>query len=154
MPRFGGNDFSGFSVPLVFEGRYLLMEPGDPPKISVFLERDGEPVFEVLKNEPVENDETDVSATPPGIVTVSKKDGGSFLYKVRPDSKSSVVFGTLRGEETTARISDRQIQVGGISVGNNLFDGGIAGVIVRADGSVSIDALIPAIVLRWLSSSN
>lgn len=31
MARFGGNEFTGFSVPLVFEGRYFVMEPGNPP---------------------------------------------------------------------------------------------------------------------------
>lgn len=49
MARFGGNEFTGFSVPLVFEGRYFIMEPGDPPKLTVVYEKDGEPIFEVLK---------------------------------------------------------------------------------------------------------
>ena len=79
MARFGGNEFTGFSVPLVFEGRYFVMEPGNPPSISVFLERNSQPAFEVLKNQPVENDVTDVSMTPPGIVTVSEKKGQNAL---------------------------------------------------------------------------
>ena len=152
MARFGGNDFSDLSVPLVFEGRYFVMEPGDPPKISVFLERDGEPVFEVLKNEPVGNDETEVTVTPPGIVTVSQRGSGKFLYKVRPGQESSAVFGALRGEEIIARITDRKIQVGEITVENNRFIGGKAGVIVRADGTVGIGCAIPQIVKQWLSS--
>jgi hypothetical protein len=55
MARFGGNEFTDFSVPLVFAGRYFILEPATPrPLITVFLERDGKPVFEVLKNEPQE----------------------------------------------------------------------------------------------------
>ena len=153
MARFGGNEFTGFSVPLVFEGRYFVMEPGNPPSISVFLERNGHPVFEVLKNQPVANDITEVSMTPPGIITVSQKGGGPFLYKIRPDSETSVAFGTLQGQEVTARISDRMIQVGGIRVENNRFVGAMAGVVVRTDGGAGIGAQIPQIVRGWLTSA-
>jgi hypothetical protein len=55
MAQFGGNEFTTFSVPLVFEGRYFVLEPGNPPLLTVFSEKDGKPVFEVLKNQPVEN---------------------------------------------------------------------------------------------------
>ena len=151
MARFGGNEFNGFSVPLVFEGRYFVIEPGNPPKITVFSERNGSPVFEVLKNEPVVNDVTDVTKTAAGIITVSQK-GGSFLFKIRPDSESSIAFGTLKGEEITARITDRRIQVGGNSLENNSFGGNMAGVVVRRDGGVDIGASIPQLVLQWLSS--
>ena len=55
MARFGGNDFIGFSVPLVFDQGYFIMEPSNSPLITVVMEVDGEPVFEVLKNNPIEN---------------------------------------------------------------------------------------------------
>lgn len=151
MARFGGNEFTAFSVPLVFEGRYFVMEPGNPPKITVFSERNGSPVFEILKNEPVVNDVTDVTKTAAGIITVSQK-GGPFLYKVRPDSKSSIAFGTLKGEQITARITDRRIQVGGITLENNSFVGNMAGVVVQRNGGVGVGAPIPQLVLQWLSS--
>jgi hypothetical protein len=151
MVRFGGNVFTGFSVPLVFEGRYFVMEPGNPPNITVFSERNGLPIFEVLKNEPIPNDVTDVTKTAAGIITVSQK-GGPFLYKVRPDSESSIAFGTLRGEEVTARITDTRIQVGGITLENNCFNGNMAGVVVRPDGGADIGAPIPQLVLQWLTS--
>lgn len=152
MARFGGNEFTGFSVPLVFEGRYFVMEPGNPPAISVFLEIDGAAVFEVIKNQPVSNIITDVSVTPPGIITVSEKEGGRFLYKIRPDSETSVAFGTLQGKEIDARITDRMIQVGGMRLENNQFVGTMAGVVVSADGGVGIGAQIPLIVQQWLTS--
>ena len=62
MVRFEGNIFSDFSVPLVFEGRYFIIEPGTPnPLVTVVVEHDREPVFEVLKNEPQQNPLTEVS---------------------------------------------------------------------------------------------
>src|SRR4051794_25229971 len=80
MVTFGGNHFEGdFSVPLAFEGRYFIVEPGDPPLVTVVREVNGAPAFEVLKNEPA-GEQT--SKTPVGIVTVGDAHGG-FLYKVR-----------------------------------------------------------------------
>ena len=143
MAKFGGNEFIGFSVPLVFEGRYFIMEPGNPPLMTVVIEIDGNPVFEVLKNEPFDNPLSEVSKTPPGVVTVAEKTSGKFLYKVRPDSETSVAFGKLEGGEISVRISDRRIQVGGITLENNSFVGNMAGVIVRPDGGVGIGAPIP-----------
>lgn len=152
MAKFGGNEFIGFSVPLVFEGRYFIMEPGNPPNITVVREVKGTPVFEVLKNEPSSNPSTDVSKTPPGIITVSDKESGGFLYKIRPGSDTSVAFGKLDGGEISVTISDKKIQVKGVSLENNIFTENMAGVIVRPDGSIKIGAPIPTQVLSWLSS--
>ncbi|HEX9582756.1 MAG TPA: hypothetical protein VF970_16760, partial [Gemmatimonadales bacterium] len=81
MARFGGNEFTSFFVPLVFQDRYFILEPANPTLITVVQNRQGQPVFEVLKNEPVSNDITEVTRTPPGIVTVSDRASGRFLYK-------------------------------------------------------------------------
>ncbi len=150
MAKFGGNEFIGFSVPLAFEGRYFIMEPGNPPKITVVREIEGKPVFEVLKNEPSSTLYTDVSKTLPGIITITDKESG-FLYKIRPDSKTSVAFGTLGGGEISAKISDREIEVGGLALENNTFINR-AGVTVCRDGSVKIGGSILTQVLSWLSS--
>ena len=152
MARFGGNEFTDFSVPLVFESRYFVLEPGDPPRITVLLERDHQPVFEVLKNQPNENAVSDVTANQTGFVTVVAKGTSRFLYKVRPASETSVAFGKLDGGEISARITDRAIQVGGITVENNRFIGSMAGVVVGTDGSVVIGTPIPQPVRQWLSS--
>lgn len=155
MTRFGGNEFSAFSVPLVFDGRYFILEPGDPPRVTVFLEVGGQPVFEVIKNVPAENAVTEVSTNPTGVVTVSAKGTakgtGKFLYKIRPGSETSVAFGKLDGGEVSARITDRAIQVAGVTVENNRFVGSMTGVVVGADGSVGIGAPIPQPVRQWLS---
>jgi len=152
LARFGGNEFTGFSVPLVFEGRYFVLEPGSPSLVTVLVERTGQPVFEVLKNQPVENAVTTAATNPTGVVTVTDKASGKFLYKIRPGSETSVAFGKLDGGETSARISDRSIQVGGITLENNVFAGQMAGVVVQANGSVGIGAAIPALVRQWLSN--
>jgi len=153
MVRFGGSEFVNCSVPLAFGGRYFILEPGTPdPMVSVVLEHQGQPVFEVLKNEPVENPLSKVSKTPPGIVTVVDLKTDRFLYKVRPGSETSVVFGTIRGKEISAVVTDRQIRVGGITVKNCLFNGVGAGIVVDESGRVGIGAPIPATLLRWFKS--
>ena len=136
MARFGGNEFEGdFSVPLAFEGRYFILEPGDPePLVSVVREVDGAPEFEVLKNEPVGDR---ASKTAAGVVTVGAASGG-FLYKVRPGSETSVVFGTVSGEEIDVRISDREIRAGGITLQNNKFSGQMAGVLIDEIGRAHV----------------
>lgn len=152
MARFGGNEFTNFSVPLAFEGRYFILEPGDPPRVSVVRQHDGDPVFEVIRNEPVDNPLSEVTKTAAGVVTVSDRQTGKFLYKVRPHYETSVVFGKIDGGEISARITDRNMQVGGRTLENNVFNGVQAGVVVGADGSVGISAPIPPALLRWFQS--
>lgn len=151
MARFGGNEFTSFSVPLVFDGRYFVLEPGNEPLLTVFTEHKGQLVFEVLKNKPVENPVTDTATNASGVVTVSEKKGGRFLYKVRPGSETSVAFGKLDGGEISALITDKKIQVGGVNIGNNTFVGNMAGVVVQPSGAVSIGAQLPPLVIQWLT---
>jgi hypothetical protein len=151
MARFGGNEFTSFSVPLVFDGRYFVLEPGKQPLLTVFAEHKGELVFEVLKNKPVDNPITDVSTNASGVVTVSRKGNGAFLYKVRPGSETSLAFGRLDGGEISAQITDKTIKVGGVTLGNNTFIGNMAGVVVTPTGGVSIGSPLPPLVIQWLS---
>jgi hypothetical protein len=58
----------------------------------------------------------------------------------------------IDGGEVSARITDRNIQVGGMTIENNVFSGAMTGVAVRADGGVSIGAPIPPALLRWFQS--
>src|SRR4051812_30632113 len=150
MARFGGNEFTHFSVPLVFEDHYFILEPTTTiPLITVVRDYEGQPVFEVLKNQPIENPLTDVTKTPPGIVTVADRQTDQFLYKVRPGSETSVVFGTVTGEDISVSITDRHIRVGDQKIENNTFSGPMAGVVIGADGSVGIAAPIPEQLRQW-----
>ena len=150
MAKFGGNEFTGFSVPLVFMDRYFLLEPSNPPLVSVFVLVNDKPEFEVLKNKAVGASVSESTTTAPGIVTVSDKATKRFLYKVRPASETSVAFGKLDGEEITAQITDKKIQIGGINVQNNTFSGVMAGVGVDANGHVGIGASLPQAVVNLL----
>jgi hypothetical protein len=108
--------------------------------------------LKTLKNKPVSNTLTDVTSNATGVVTVLDEKSGKFLYKVRPGSETSVAFGKLDGGEISARITDREIQVGGIRVENCSFGGNMAGVVVDPSGGVGIGAPLPPIVLKLLTS--
>ena len=152
MAQFGGYEFTGFSVPLVFEGRYFIMEPGNPPLITVVMEVDGEPVFEILKNQPSANEVTDTSTDPAGIVTVSDKASGKLLYEVHPDSETSVTFAKLDGGKCPAVITEMEIRIGGMIIENNPFHDSLGGVVVDPEiGAGMLGAPIPPHVERWFS---
>jgi hypothetical protein len=154
MTRFGGNEFMGFSVPLVFGGRYFVLEPGNPPLLSVFLEVDGQVVFEVLKNKPISNLQSDVSSTGAGIVAVSDKKTKRFLYKIRPTSTTSVVFGKLDGSEINVQITDKNIHVGTNVFENNTFDGMKAGLVIHENGDIIVGTNLPPVVVALLKPKN
>lgn len=148
MVRFGGNQFIGCSIPLAFAGRFFVLESDDGDlKISVFLESEGKPVFEILKNEPSDNPFSIVSKTTPGIITVTDR-SGAFLYKVRPGSETSVVFGRIEGPEMTAIINDVKIEflIDGemvLKLENNTFEGSAIGILVDDKGGFSHGASMP-----------
>jgi hypothetical protein len=153
MVRFGGNEFTAFAVPLVFGGRYFIVEAGDPPLVSVVVEQGGRLGFEVVKNEPGEADGIEARKTPAGIVTVSEP-GGEFIYKVRPASETSVTFGRVRDEgELEARIGDARTKIvrhlpsgkteDVLTAERNMFHGPMAGIVVSEDGSIGMGAPIP-----------
>jgi len=119
------------------------LEAGQSPLVSVVLEVNGQPVFEVLKNRPIANGITDMSETSAGIIAVSKRGSGEFLYKIRPASETSVVFGKLEGGTIDVKITDRYILIGGIRLENNEFRGLMVGVALRRDGTIAIGAPVP-----------
>src|SRR5262245_3619012 len=153
MVKFGGNTFINCQMPLAFAGRYFILEPDTSVLlVSVFLEREGKLVFEVLRNNPQHNAVTQVTQTPVGVLTVSDRNSGKFLYKVRPGSVTSVVFGTLEGKEIEATISDKAIQIGGICLTNNAFNGCEAGIGVDEKGRVGIGRQLPERIRQLLTA--
>lgn len=111
MTKFGGSTFVNCSVPFAFKGRYFVLEPGDPPSLSVVLEHNGKPVFEIRRNQPSNNPVTNVSISAAGIITVSDNAIGRFLYKFRPESETTIVFGKIDGGEISARIDDKKFRL-------------------------------------------
>lgn len=148
MTKFGGSIFINCSVPLAFKGRYFIIELGNPPLFSVVLEHASKPVFEIKKNAPSANPLTDVTVSSAGIITVSEKGSGHFLYKFRPDSETSIVFGKIDGGETSIKITDRHIITPNATLSNCLFNGVATGVEIREDGSTIIGgSRLPASLL-------
>jgi len=141
MAQFGGNTFKNCPVPLAFNGRYFILEPG--PLFSVVLSHSGKPVFEILKNEPAENPLTDVTKNAAGIITVSEKETGKFLYKFRPESETSIVFGKIDGDTTTVVIGDKNIKVGTNTFQNNMVSGCGAGIVIDDKGDMGMGCPIP-----------
>jgi hypothetical protein len=150
MAQLGKSGFTGFSVPLVFDNRYFIMEPGNPKLLTVVSEKDGEPFFEVLRNTPQNNPLSEVVKSTPGIITVSAKSGNGFLYRIHPGPDTRIAFVKADGGEITARITESTIGVGGITLKNNTFIGDMTGVSVMRDGRVSIGARVPLRVMEWL----
>ena len=151
MTKFGGNTFINCSVPLEFKGRYFILEPGNPPSFSVVLEHNGKLIFEIKKNKPCDNPITKLSMTGVGIIAVSDKVTGRFLYKFRPENETSVVLGKIDGGETSVIISDREIQACGATFRNSRFEDLGVGVVVSENGSISIGgSSIPKSLLSLL----
>jgi hypothetical protein len=155
MVKFGSNTFAGFGIPLAFGGRYFIVEPSSPtPLMSVVLVDGGKVHCEVLRNQPSMNTQTTVTMTPPGIITVADKATGSFVYKMRPGSETSVVFGRLNAGDMEVTISDKALRIGGSTLSDNLIMGCLVGVQVRPDGSFSMGGgSVPDAVVRWLGQS-
>ena len=153
MVQFGGSKFARCSVPFAFRGRYFIIEgEGDQTTVSVVVSEGGSPVFEVLRNEPGGSSAASVSHSGDGVVTVTDAVSGEFLYKVRPGSQATVVFGTAQGPELEARVDDERIVIRGkqgeevvdiIKATNCRFDGVGAGVLVDHDGTISMGAPVP-----------
>lgn len=153
MAIFGSNTFEGLSVPLVFGGRYFIIEDGDPTLVSVLALHEGRFEIEVLRNEPQATPTASVSKSAAGIVTVSTP-GAGFIYKVRPDSETSVTFGRIPdGRQLEARVTDKFVKIvrhlddgttqDVMTASRNQFGPNMAGIIVGEDGSIGMGAAIP-----------
>jgi len=143
MINIGSNRFD-CPIPLIFRTRYFLLERiGDADVFTVFTLHEGKPVVEVLRNEPQDNPLTTTESNPTGIITVSDPGTGEFLYKIRPGSKTSSIFGRIRDAEEEIQISDRDISYRGSVFAQNVFMGIPVGIHIREDGSIAIGTQFP-----------
>jgi hypothetical protein len=139
MANVGSNKFDEVACPLVFENRYFLVDQSvEDPKWTVLSLKDGDLIIEVLNNQPQKNKITEVETNPTGIITVSDQKSDKFLYKIRPDSRSTSIFGSIRGEVTEIRITDKEIRVGTNVFRRNSVKNSPIGVLVHNDGAVSL----------------
>ena len=147
MVRFGGNDFVHCSIPLIFCGRYFILESGTlDTLISVVIEYQGKPVFEVLKNQPMNNPLSETSKTPLGIVTICDKETGRFLYEIRPGPETSIVLNSLTNNEIIVVIYDQYIHVDNTKkiIRNSFF--GRSSIVIDEKGGIGIrEGFIPSL---------
>jgi len=141
MISIGSNKFEKVAIPLAIEDRYFLFEEQNGNDLwTVFTFSNGQAVVEVLRNQPQQNALSMATTNPTGIVTVADSTTGAFLYKLRPGSKNSSIFGRIKGEETEIRVTDREIRVGTNVFQNNLVTGFAIGIRVGKDGSIGMGA--------------
>lgn len=144
MVSIGSNEFNNVAFPLAFDNRYFMLEPSVDSDIgTVFTVQDGKPIIEILKNNPQDNSLSKAETNPTGIVTVSDPNTGAFLYKLRPGSKNSSIFGRINGEETEIKITDREIRIGTNTFQNNQVSGSAVGIIVNSNGGIGMGTGLP-----------
>ena len=143
MLNIGNNEFENVAIPLIFEDRYFQFEEIDGVDYwTVFTFKDGNPIIEILRNEPQENPITTVETNPTGIITISDPDSNAFLFKIRPGSKNSSIFGRIEGKEAEIVITDREIRYGTNVLQNNTIVARV-GIRIHSNGGFEIAAHLP-----------
>lgn len=144
MVNIGSNKFENVAFPLAFENRHFMLESAAGEDVwTVFTVKDGQPVIEILKNKPHDNDLSKAETNPTGIITVSDPKTGAFLYKLRPGNRNSSIFGRINGVETEIKITDKEIRIGTNTFQNNLVSGSSVGIIVDGKGGIRMGAGLP-----------
>ncbi len=110
---------------------------------TVFTFINGNLVIEILKNVPQKNSISEVTTNPTGILTVADKKTGGFLYKIRPGSRDSSIFGAIKAEEKEIRITDKEIRFAGSVFSNNIISGFPVGIKIDKNGGIGIGTPFP-----------
>lgn len=142
MLKIGGNNFIDCTIPIAFLNRYLIIESNNPELITVILNDNNKPVFEIIKNQPSINSITNVTKTGAGIITVTDK-SGKFIYKIRPQSQTSIMFGKIKQDEIIITVNDKSILVNSNVFERNTIIGSCVGISVYENGSISICSPLP-----------
>ncbi len=144
MVNIGGNKFEKVFIPLAFEDRYFMVEEqGGNDVWTVLTRSEGKPVIEIMRNKPQENPITVSDTNPTGIITVADPKTGQFIYKLRPGSKNSSIFGKINGKETEIKITDREIRIGTNVFQNNMITGFPVGIRVDMSGGIDLGSGLP-----------
>jgi hypothetical protein len=153
MANIGGSQFQNVLVPLAFGSRYFILDSDDPPDLSVVDLTAAGPEWEIVRNQPRSTSVSVATKTPPGIVTVTDRATGRFVYTLRPGAETSLVFGTLRGNEVECVIRDGSVRIGTNTVRLGDFRDLTVGVLISPNGDVRIGGTsVPAPVAAALRS--
>jgi hypothetical protein len=146
----GSDRFVDAVVPLILDDRFFLLQEQDGKDIwTIFTFQGGEPVIEILYNEPKDNPQSTVRTNPTGIMTVSDPQSGKFLYRIRPGSKRSTIFAVIGSQETEIEVLDRKVRIGTNVFKHNIIAGLPVGIEV-CRGRIVIGASLPAEFRRLL----
>ena len=159
MPvQVGGNLFNSL-FPLVVGDRYFMVESGGKGNlITVLAVRDNKAVAEVDRNQRgEESPDVDYQWQRIGYIVITDKSTGHFIYKIRPDYKTSILFGdvpfkdiTPDGETFDVKISDKGITTskGGL-IKNSSIDA-LVGLRYSADGLIIGSSVVHPDIVRWI----
>ena len=151
MLNIGSNQFQNVAIPLIFEDRYFIIEQiNGQDTFTVFSIVNGQQVIEILRNKPNKNILSQVEANATGIITVSDIKSGQFLYKIRPGSNASIIFGKIQGKEEEIGITDKEITYRGGKYLNNVIVGAQVGIKINNDGSVSMGSQFPPELKKFI----
>lgn len=109
-------------VPLSFAGRLFVLESADSqPAITVFTTHEGQPLFEVKQNHPVENPGSIVHVAEDGSISVVDRESGETLYVIHPgDGQAVVSLEGVRGDPVEAEVSAEGTRVVRVVGGDRL----------------------------------
>lgn len=158
----GSNSFEYVQIPLVVVNRFFFIDSlNSKPVISVIADIDGVPVPEIIENEPADSHPSlEITKFLNGIIVVGNPEvpGQQFMYKFRPGSTTSVIFGDLVDDEGEIRVKirDRDIRIwyypAGLKEGDkkpgpnvisrNTIQHGQIGVLVRKNGDITLSAML------------
>jgi hypothetical protein len=136
------------SVPLIHGDRaFILEEPAEPgaPSISVAVERDGGPLFEIRRGEAQGSPDVTVEPGPDGIAVAGA--AGELLYRIEPGEPVRILLRPPGGrEDLRVEISEQTLVLpdGQVVPRAELIGG--AEAVIDEDGTVSLGGELPA----WL----
>jgi hypothetical protein len=136
------------SVPLIHGDRAFILEaPAEPgvSSISVAVERDGGPLFEVRRGEPGGSPDVTVETGPGGIAVSGA--GGELLYRITIGEPVRVLLRPPGGsEDLRVEISEERLVLPDGEVVSRAELIGGAEVVIGDDGNVALGGDLPA----WL----
>lgn len=154
MVNIGSNIFLNCTIPIILGDRYFILEYEDNcDKFTVFWLEDDRIVYEILKNNFIDNPNTCAEMHKSGIITVVDKSTNRFLYKIRLGSKNSIIFGRIKDKEEEIIIKDKKIMYRGNVFEGNIFMGIPVGIHIKSDGSLAIGARLPNQLINIISRS-
>ena len=133
--RIGGIRIERFTIPLVYEGRYFLVEPPEGLDMwTIFQFRNGAPLIDCLHSQPWDGR---CQVLEDGTIISSENIGDRPLYRIERDSAESRIHVPNGTGFSHLTIDNGRILFGGSDSGTYYEDGDIPiGMYLEADGAM------------------